>query len=161
MSALTADALWGRPVRLAVKEYERKQLLERLDREGSTVGRRVPERLEIQGEPFDLKAFLFEVKRHETVPAEIRERVRELKRVLRRERLERREVVEEGQVPREEGEELVEEILGIERALNALDDLDRTDLEAETAAQEAADQKRWLSFLKQVLGREDGRRSRP
>ena len=139
----------------------RKQLLERLDREGATVGRRVPERLEIQGEPVDLRSLVFELKRREEVPEEERERLAELKRALRRERLERRRTVEAGEVSREEGEALVESILGLDRALNALDSLGPTDLEAEAAAQSTADQRRWLTFLDRVLGRDDGRRSRP
>lgn len=145
---------------MAVKEYECKRLLERLDREGSTIGSRIPERIEVGGEPFDLREFVFEIKRLDAVPPGEHERVERAKRSLRRERLARRRTIEAGEVSYEEGERLAESILGIDRALNALDSLDPTPLEAEAEAREAADRKRWVSFLKQALGREDGRRSR-
>lgn len=144
-----------------MKEYERKQLLERIDREGATVGVRIPERIEVLDEPVDLREFVFEVKRRETVPPGERERVERAKKRLRRERLARRQTIEAGEVSFERGEELAESIIGIDRALHALESLEPTDLEAEASAQQAADQKRWLSFLKQVLAQEDGRRSRP
>jgi hypothetical protein len=138
-----------------VKEYERKQLLERVEREGATVGADIPETIDVQGESVDLREFVFEIKRRETVPAGERDRVDEAKKNLRRERLQRKQLLEEGDITREEGEELVGAIIGIDRALNALESLGPTDLERESEAQEAADQKRWMSFLKQALGRKD------
>jgi hypothetical protein len=139
-----------------VKEYERKQLLERLDRSGSTVGLDIPERITVQGESVDLREFVFEIKRLESVPSGERERVQTAKSNLRRERLQRRQRIEDGEISYEEGEALVESILGIDRALNALESLGPTDLEAEARRREVADRKRWMSFLKQVLGHDDG-----
>jgi hypothetical protein len=139
-----------------VKEYERKQLLERLDRSGSTVGLDIPERITVQGESVDLREFVFEIKRLESVPPGERERVQTAKSNLRRERLQRRQRIEDGEISYEEGEALVESIPRIDRALNALESLGPTDLEAEARKQEVADRKRWMSFLKQVLGHDDG-----
>jgi predicted Zn-dependent peptidase len=139
-----------------VKEYERKQLLERLDRAGSTVGVDIPERTTVQGEQVDLREFVFEIKRRDSVPPGDRERVEAAKSNLRRERLQRRQRVEEEQMSYEEAEAVVESILGIDRALNALERLGSTDLEEEARQKEVADRKRWMSFLKQVLGRDDG-----
>ena len=139
-----------------MKEYQRKQLVERLDREGSTVGVQIPERIDVQGEPVDLREFVFEIKRRETVPAGERERVEAAKKNLRRERLARRQRIEAGEVSYEEGERLAESVLGIDRALNALESLDPTDLEGEADRQASADTKRWVSFLRQALGRDDG-----
>jgi hypothetical protein len=138
-----------------VQEYQRKQLLERVGRDGSTVGTQIPEAIEIQGEELDLQGFVFEVKRRETVPPGERERVDQAKRNLRRERTERLGRIEEGEVSYERGEELAESIIGIDRALNALDQLEPVDLEAEAQRQTAADQKRWTRFLKKALGHED------
>ncbi|WP_135362841.1 DUF5788 family protein [Halosimplex halophilum] len=135
-----------------MQEYERKQLLERIGREGATVGATIPERIEIQGETIDLREFVFEIKRRETIPAGERERVERAKTNLRRERRERKERIEEGDISREEGERLVEAIVGIDRALNALENLGPTNLEAEIEAQETADKKRWMNFLKKALG---------
>ncbi|WP_115862735.1 DUF5788 family protein [Halorussus litoreus] len=144
-----------------MKEYERKQLLERVEREGATVGADIPETIEVQGEEVDLREFVFEIKRRETVPAGERDRVDQAKKNLRRERLQRKQRLEDGEISRAEGEELVTAIVGIDRALNALESLGPTDIEGEAQAKEAADRKRWMSFLKQALGREDaGKRGR-
>jgi hypothetical protein len=138
-----------------VKEYERKQLLERVEREGATVGADIPETIDVQGESVDLREFVFEIKRRETVPAGERDRVEEAKKNLRRERLQRKQLLEDGDVTRAEGEEIAAAIVGIDRALNALESLGPTDLEREAEAKEVADRKRWMSFLKQALGHED------
>ena len=138
-----------------MKEHERKGLLDRLDREGATVGADIPDRIEVQGEELDLQQFVFEIKRRETIPPGERDRVERAKKNLRRERHQRRQRIESGDVSYEEGERLVESIVGIDRALNALESLGPTDLEAESEAREQADQKRWVSFLKKALGRSD------
>lgn len=138
-----------------MKEFERKQLLERVNREGATVGADIPERITVQGEEVDLQQFVFEIKRRDTVPAGERERVDRAKKNLRRERLQRLQRIEDDEVSYTEGEQLVESIVGIDRALNALEGLGPADLEREAAAQETADRKRWMSFLKKALGRED------
>ena len=138
-----------------MQEYQRKQLLERVGREGSTVGTRIPEAIEVQGEELDLRTFVFEIKRRETIPPGERERVEQAKRNLRRERVERLTLIEDNDVSYERGEELAESIIGIDRALNALDQLEPVDLEAESERQAAADTKRWTKFLKKALGHED------
>jgi hypothetical protein len=138
-----------------MREFERKQLLERVDREAATVGASIPDTLDVQGEEFELREFVFEVKKLDSVPAGRREDVEEAKKLLRRERLQRRERLEEADITREEGEELVNAIIGIERALNALESLGTTSIEAEIEASERADKKRWFSFLKEALGHDD------
>ena len=140
---------------MTVKEYERKQLLERIGREGATVGATIPDRIDVQGEPVNLREFVFETKRRDTVPQGERERVERAKKNLRRERRERKEQIEAGDVSREEGERLAEAIIGIDRALNALESLGPTNLEAEIRAQQTADKKRWMNFLKQALGHDE------
>jgi hypothetical protein len=143
-----------------VKSYERKQLLERIERESATVGADIPETITVQGEPFELQSFVFEMKRVDGVAPEDRERVQEAKRNLRRERLQRKQRLEDEDITFEEGEALVGAIIGLDRALNALENLGPTDLEREAQAQEAADRKRWMNFLQQALGHdEDGPRT--
>jgi hypothetical protein len=137
-----------------VKEYERKQLLERIGRDGATVGAAIPDRIDIQGESVDLREFVFEIKRRDTVPPGERERVEQAKKNLRRERLQRKQRIEDGDISREEGERLAEAIIGIDRALNALESLGPTDLEAEMEAQERADKQRWMNFLQKALGQD-------
>lgn len=142
-------------VSVCVKEFQRKQLLERIEREGATIGARIPEQITVQGEPVDLQQFVFEIRRRETVPSGEKDRVERAKRNLRRERIERKEQIESGEISFEEGEELARSIIGIDRALTELETLGPVDLEAEQRAQEAADRKRWMSFLKQALGDDD------
>ncbi|MFO7927082.1 DUF5788 family protein [Natronomonas sp.] len=141
-----------------MQEYERKQLLERIGREGSTLGVDIPERIEIQGEEIDLREFVFEIKRRETVPAGERDRVERAKRNLRRERLERKALIEEGEISFETGESVANAIIGIDRALEALESLGAESVAAEAKRQEAADTKRWMDFLKKALGNDDGPR---
>ncbi len=138
-----------------MREFERKQLLERIEREGATVGASIPDEVEVQGETVALQEFVFETKKRETVPSGERERVKRAKKNLRRERLQRKQRVEDDDISYEEGERLVESVVGIDRALNALEQLGPTDLEAEVEATEAADRKRWMNFLQQALGRDD------
>ncbi|MFB6143470.1 MAG: DUF5788 family protein [Halorientalis sp.] len=136
-------------------EFERKQLIERIEREGATVGADIPETITVQGETVDLRTFVFEIQRRETVPPGERDRVERAKRNLRRERRERRERIEEGDISMAEGERLATAIVGIDRALNALESLGETDLEGEEQARTTADRKRWLTFLRKALGHED------
>jgi len=136
-------------------DIERERLLARLDREGATVGQDIPEEIEVQGESVDLRSFVFEIKRRETVPPGERDRVDEAKKNLRRERLQRRQRLEDDpNLTRAEGEQLVEAIVGIERALNALENLGPTSIEAEAEASERADTQRWLNFLDQARGKD-------
>lgn len=143
-----------------VKPFERKQLLERVEREGATVGHTIPEELTLQGESLRLREFVFETKRIEHVEPSDRERVEEVVKLLRYERRERRQRLEDEPMPREEGERLADEILGIDRALNALTSLEPTDVQAESERADRADRKRWVSFLKRALGQDDSGRRR-
>jgi len=138
-----------------VQEYQRKQLLERVNKESATIGADIPDRIEVQDEEIDLREFVFEIKRRDTIPEGERERVERAKRNLRRERLERLERIEENRVDFETGEEIAASIIGIDRALDALDNLRAADVESEARRQEAMDRKRWMSFLKKALGQDD------
>lgn len=143
-----------------MQEYKRKQLLERINREGATIGTQIPEEITVQGESVGLAEFVFEVKRRDTVPAGEQERVEEAKRNLRKERLDRLDRLETGAITREEGERLADSIIGIDRALEGLQSLEPANLENEIEAQDAADKKRWTRFMRQALGRDDNRSNR-
>lgn len=138
-----------------MQAFERKVLLERVNREGATIGASIPESIDVQGEPVRLREFVFEVKKLDTVPDEQMEEVAALKKQLRRERLQRRQRLEEADISKEEGEDLVDVIIGLDRALHALENLGPTDLQAEERAADMADKKRWFSFLRDVLGHDE------
>lgn len=138
-----------------MKPYERKQLLERIERESATVGTSIPETIEVQDEEIALQEFIFETKRRETVPSGDREQVDQLKKNLRRERNQRIQRIEDDDISFETGERLAQSVIGIDRALSALEQLEPVDIEREIATKEAADRKRWSNFLKQALGTDD------
>jgi len=138
-----------------VREFERKQLLERIQREGATVGASIPDEISIQGEEIDLQQFVFEIRRRDTIPAGERERVDRAKKNLRRERLQRKQRIEDDEITLAAGKHLAESIIGIDRALNELESLGPVDLEGEARAQETADRKRWMKFLRKALGHSD------
>ena len=142
-----------------MKEYERKGLLERIDREAATIGVDIPDEIVIAGDPIDLRTFVFEIARRDSIPSGETERVEAAKRTLRRERRSRVEDIEENRVSYEEGEALAVSIIGIDRALEALDGLDAPSPGSEAKRQETADRKRWMRFLRKALGRDGaGRR---
>jgi hypothetical protein len=138
-----------------VKEFVRKQLLERIEREGATVGASIPEQVTVQGEEINLRTFVFEIRRRNTVPPGERDRVERAKRNLRRERLQRKQRLADDDISREEGEHLAETIIGLDRALNELEGLGPVDVEAEAQAEATADRKRWTKFLRKALGHAD------
>ncbi len=137
-----------------MREFQRKQLLERIDRDGATVGADIPDTITVQGEEIDLREFVFEIRRRDAVPEGERERVATAKQNLRRERLQRKQQIEDGDISYERGTELARSIVGIDRALNALDQLGEVDVQREADAKEVADRQRWMQFLKQALGHE-------
>ncbi|MDL5361617.1 DUF5788 family protein [Halalkalicoccus sp. NIPERK01] len=138
-----------------MQEYERKQLLERIGKEGATIGAQIPEEIDVQGERVELREFVFEIKRRETIPEGERERVERAKRTLRKARLERLDAIEAGEISRQEGERLAESVIGIDRALEGLQQLGPANVEAEAEAQRLADRKRWSRFMRQALGMDD------
>jgi uncharacterized protein YyaL (SSP411 family) len=148
-SSLRPDG--GEPIR----EFERKQLLERIERDGATVGASIPDQITIQGEEINLQQFVFEIRRRDTIPQGERERVERAKKNLRRERLQRKQRIEDDEITDEEGDHLAEAIIGIDRALNELESLGPVDIEREAAAEQTADRKRWMKFLRKALGHTD------
>lgn len=138
-----------------MEEFERKRLLERIEREGATIGADIPDEIQIQGEEIQLQEFVFEIRRRETIPQGERDRVERAKKNLRRERLQRKQQIEDEPISVEEGERLARSIIGIDRALTELETLDPPDIEQEAQLEETKDQKRWMQFLRKALGHTD------
>ena len=141
-------------VETPMKEYEREALLERADRDSVSVGTRVPENLELDGEKFALNEYVFEARAGEVDADDLKEK----KKLLRRKRVELLDEIRDGELDYEEGKRIVERVAGIDRALNILQGTG-DGIEAEARAKEKADEKRWLDFLKKVTG-SDGEDSR-
>jgi hypothetical protein len=138
-----------------VREYERKQFLERIERDGATVGATIPETITIDDKPVALREFVFEVKQYDALPQDRESEVAELRNGLRKGRQQRKRQLESGDISTQKGQQLVDEIVGIDRALNSLESVGPADIEDEMATAEAADQKRWFDFLKTVLGQDE------
>jgi hypothetical protein len=141
-------------VETPMKEYEREALLERADRDSVSVGTRVPETVELEGEKFALNEYVFEARAGEVDGDDLKEK----KKLLRRKRVALLDEIRDGELNYEEGERIVESVAGIDRALNILQGTG-DGIEAEARAKEKADEKRWLDFLKKVTG-SDGEDSR-
>lgn len=136
-----------------MKPYEREALLERVDRESATIGTSIPERLVLDGDPVALKERIVTLQRRESLSDEDEADRDALLVALRGKRLELRDRLEHGDIDRETGETLVEEIVAIDRARAALRAVGTdTDIEEEIREQEVADAERWRSFVKRTRG---------
>lgn len=144
----------------AVKEYERKRFLERINRDGATIGVAIPETMTVQGERIPLRAVVME-DRFQEVRSVSSDR-RTLISALRRERRERERRLQSETLDHETAADLTESILGIGRALEVLTADADGSIEAEATATRRADRERWLSFLRKALGNDgtDGRAGR-
>jgi len=131
-------------------EYERKRLLDRARRNSGTIGTDLPETVTVQGTEIDLREFVFECKRVEGLSEDQRDRVDEVKRQLKRERLARIQRIDDGDVSAQEGEALVEAIRGFDRALTALDGLDTPSYSETLRQKRKQDARRLLSLVEQL-----------
>lgn len=138
-----------------MKEHERKGLLERIDRDGATVGATIPDQITIDGESVELRQLIFELNSLEEPIAD--ERITAVQKRLRAERRRREERIEAGTVNLSRGEADAQAIIGIDRALTVLDNLDEDSIEDTIQNKAVADQRRWLNFIEQVLGDDDQR----
>ncbi|GAB7091320.1 hypothetical protein JCM18237_15910 [Halorubrum luteum] len=128
-------------------EDEREALLKRVNRQSATVGASVPETLDIHGDEIDLREFLVESRKVDRIPPDTMEVVGEALRTLRAERETRVERIETGSIDRERAEALANEITGIDRAINALENIRQPEFADTANATSIDDHKRWLGFL--------------
>ena len=134
-----------------MKPYEREALLERVDREGATVGASIPEKLDIDGETVQLRETVLSLQDPDT--DEVATRASELTRTLRRTRKKRYERLESETLTKAEGETLARELIGIDRALASLGGSETTeDVDAAMREQDVADAARWRQFVKRARG---------
>lgn len=135
-----------------LKDYERKQLLARIERDGATVGHSIPDVILIDGDELQLSEFVFEAKKLGEPPASDFESLKEVKQKLRKGRNDRFERVEEDdELTSKEGERLANEVIGLDRALTALrNPQSDANIEQESQRKKAASKKRWMNFLKKV-----------
>lgn len=131
-----------------MNEQQRRELLGEIRGLTATVGKDLPDELDVQGTTIDVREFVFECKRLDAIPEGERERIEDVKTQLRRERLERKQRLEREDISLEEGENLVESIQGLDRALNALDGLDEPAIGEELRQKELEDARELLSLMR-------------
>lgn len=143
-----------------MREYDRTILLERVDRDGSTVGVRMPMTVEVGGETVAVREPVLELTGTDELSDSQRERAAALARTLRAARTERYQQLKGDDLDREAGERLADTIAGLDRALNALAQLDAPGVAEQAEQRSRVDQQRWLSFLKEALGHDTERTRR-
>lgn len=130
-----------------MNERQRERLLDRIERPSRTIGEEIPEQLSVLGTTIDLKEFVFECNRLETIPEDEQDRIEEMKRDLRRERLARKHRIARDDISYEEGERIARSIHGIDRAVNALESIDSPGIDEELRQKRIEDAKELLALL--------------
>lgn len=133
-----------------MNDAEREKLLKRLNRQSATVGASIPETLTVDGNEIELKEFLIETRKIETLPPETSELVSRARQLFATEREKRVERLKNDQLTFEEAEQLADEIIGIDRARNALKTIRHPSFGDEASSATIDDHKRWLSFLDSI-----------
>ena len=128
----------------------RTELLDRVGRRTATIGQQIPETVQIDGEPFDLRAFVVETKSQGSIPPKKRESVRAVRKTLKKERARRRDRLAEADLTEAEANALSRTILGLDRALTALGNLAETDLETRSHEEYVEGTRRWVEFVDQL-----------
>ena len=125
----------------------REKLLDRVNRQSATIGASLPETVTVGDEELPLAEFVIETRKVPGVPPEHRDVLANAKQTLRSERASRLDRLESEPLDREEAETLADEIVGLDRALNALENIRQPNYgdTARTAAIE--DHRRWATFL--------------
>ncbi|MFD1646259.1 DUF5788 family protein [Haloarchaeobius litoreus] len=126
----------------------RRELLHEVRRPSGTVGKDLPDELTVQGTTVDVREFVFDCKRLDTIPESERERIEEVESQLRRERLQRKQRLEDGDITETEGKKLVRSIHGLDRALTALEGLDTPDIEEELRQKKLEDARELLALIR-------------
>ncbi|QUO47138.1 MULTISPECIES: DUF5788 family protein [Halorubrum] len=136
--------------RTAIGDDVRETLLDRVTSQSATVGASVPDEIEVDGTALDLSAFIVETRKVDAVPPALDRKVTAARDALRAERERRLDRLETEPIDRETAEALAEEVIGIDRALNALEGIRRPGFADEHHADTLAGHERWLAFVDQV-----------
>ena len=99
-----------------MNDAEREKILKRVNRQSATVGASIPETISMDGEEIELKEFLVETRKIETLPPETSEFVSRARQRFAAEREKRVDRLKNDQLTSEEAEQLADEIIGIDRA---------------------------------------------
>ncbi|WP_313695840.1 DUF5788 family protein [Halorarum halobium] len=104
-------------------ERERDELLEKVYRGTSTLGERMPERIEIDGETVPLREWYVSMADRDDVAEDEAARIEEILSYLRRRRMALIKRIRTGTIEYEAGVTIVEEVHALDRAINAIESL--------------------------------------
>ena len=133
-----------------IDDDAREALLDRVDSQSATVGASVPDEIDVDGSAVDLSAFIVETRKVDAVPPALERKVSAARETLGTERERRVERLKSAPIDAETAEALAEEVIGIDRALNALAGIRRPGFADEHHADTLAGHERWLAFVDQV-----------
>lgn len=131
----------------AMDTAERRDLLERANRQSATIGQELPDRITVGDDDLHLEEFIIETRKVEGIPDDARPLLRETEQELTNERKRLVERLESAPIDREEGEAIVEQIVGIDRASNALRSLRRDRFGSNVQSATLEGHERWLEFV--------------
>lgn len=129
---------------------QREALLERIQRKTATIGEQIPETIDIDGEQFELRDFVWETKRQGRVPPDRRDEVQRVRSRLQEEREQLKTQLKTDELTEAEGEALARTIVGIDRAITALKNLYETNLGERSHEEYVEGNRRWLAFIDQL-----------
>ena len=131
-------------------EDQREKLLARINSQGATIGARIPDTITVAGDELDLSEFLIETRKVDRIPPEAEQKLTEAKRTLREARARRVDRLETESLTLDTAEEVADEVIGIDRALNALENIRHPDFGEASHSATIEDHKKWLNFLDDV-----------
>lgn len=131
-------------------EDDRVALLERVNRQSATVGASMPETITVGGDELALAQFLIETRKVDRIPPDTEAVLTEAKRTLEDERARRIERIESESLDRDTAEDVADEIVGIDRALNALENVRQPTYSEAADDATIEDHERWLGFLRTI-----------
>ena len=134
-----------------MKEFQREALLDRVNRDGATVGVDLPDTVEIAGNAVPVRDQVMALQQKESLSPTAEAQHESLTISLRRAKRNRLQTVRTESITYEEGEAIAAEVIRIDRALESLRGVgNSTDIEAEMKEQSIADAARWRHFVKRA-----------
>ncbi|MDY6959682.1 MAG: DUF5788 family protein [Halobacteriota archaeon] len=135
-----------------ISEEDRNELIEKLKKSFSIVGREIPDEIYINGEELELSTIILNLIKKDELTEEDIKLKRYLKKLLIFKESNNEEKLKKEDLTEVEAEDLYDETLGIKRAILALEGIgkEREDIKDAYRGESIEDMKRWIGFLKRV-----------
>lgn len=134
----------------SLSDEQRTDLLNRIHRKGSVIGTQLPTSMQIGDTELNLRDFVVRTRNQEVVPPDQRDRVRQVRATLSRERKKRKGRLERDPLTVTEGTELAETIIGLDRAIAALTDLREPTFRSDKRDADLERERTWIGFLQRI-----------